>query len=44
MKTTCQIYKSSDKLPVTQQTKVESHGEETIGECPIRHGKGEVDK
>jgi hypothetical protein len=33
MKTTCPICKGSGKLPVTQQPKVESHGEETIGEC-----------
>jgi len=32
------------RLPVTQQPKAESHGEETIGECPTCHGKGEVDK
>jgi hypothetical protein len=23
---------------------VESHGEETIGECPTCYGKGEIDK
>jgi DnaJ-class molecular chaperone len=44
MKTTCPICKGSGKLPVTQHPKAESHGEETIGECPTCHGKGEVDK
>jgi DnaJ-class molecular chaperone len=44
MKTICPIRKGSGKLPVTQQPKAESHGEETIGECPTCHGKGEVDK
>ena len=44
MKTTCPICKGSGKLPVTQQPKAESHGEEMIGECPTCHGKGEVDK
>ena len=29
---------------VTQQPKAESHGEETIGECPTCHGKGEINK
>jgi DnaJ-class molecular chaperone len=43
MKTICPICKGSGKLPVTQQPKAESHGEETIGECPTCHGKGEVD-
>jgi endogenous inhibitor of DNA gyrase (YacG/DUF329 family) len=40
MKTTCPIC----KLPVTQQPKAESHGEEMTGECPTCHGKGEVNK
>jgi hypothetical protein len=44
MKTTCPVCKGSGKLPVVQQPKAESHGEETIGGCPTRHGKGEVDK
>jgi DnaJ-class molecular chaperone len=44
MKTTCPICKGSGKLPVTQQPKAESHGEETIGECPTCHGTGQVDK
>jgi DnaJ-class molecular chaperone len=43
LKTTCPICKGSGKLPVTQHPKAESHGEETIGECPTCHGKGEVD-
>ena len=34
MKITCPICKGSGKSPVTQQPKAESHGEETIGECP----------
>ncbi|HZA06196.1 MAG TPA: hypothetical protein VE619_00710 [Nitrososphaeraceae archaeon] len=29
---------------VTQQPKAESRGEETSGECPTCHGKGELDK
>ena len=37
-------YQGSDKVPVTQVLKAESHGEETIGECPTCHGKGEIDK
>jgi DnaJ-class molecular chaperone len=44
MNTTCPICKGSGKLPVTQQPKAESHGEETIGECPTCHGKGEADE
>jgi DnaJ-class molecular chaperone len=44
MKTTCPICKGSGKLPVVQQPKAESHGEEMMGECPTCHGKGEVDK
>jgi hypothetical protein len=32
MKTTCLICKGSGKLPVRQQPKAESHGEEMIGE------------
>ena len=44
MKTTCPICKGSGKLPITEQPKAESHGEETIGECPTCHGEGEVDK
>jgi DnaJ-class molecular chaperone len=42
--TTCPICKGSGKLPVTQEPKVESHGEETVSECPTCYGKGEVDK
>jgi DnaJ-class molecular chaperone len=41
---TCPICKGSGKLPVTQEPKVESHGEETISECPTCHGKGEINK
>jgi DnaJ-class molecular chaperone len=42
MKTTCPICKGSGKLPVIQQPNAESNGEETIGDCPTCHGKGEV--
>jgi DnaJ-class molecular chaperone len=42
--TTCPICKGSGKLPVTQEPKAESHGEETVSECPTCYGKGEVDK
>ena len=38
------VCKGSGKLPVTREAMAESHGEETIGECPTCHGKGEVDK
>jgi DnaJ-class molecular chaperone len=44
MKTPCPICKGSGKLPVVQQPKAESHGEEMIGDCPTCHGKGEVDE
>jgi DnaJ-class molecular chaperone len=44
MKITCPICKGSGKLPVTQEPKAESDGEEVIGECPTCHGKGEIDK
>jgi DnaJ-class molecular chaperone len=44
IKTTCPICKGSGKLPVTQQPKAETHGEETIGKCPTCHGKGEIYK
>ena len=44
MKTTCPICKGSGKLPVVQQPKAESHGEEMMGECPTCHSKGEVDR
>jgi hypothetical protein len=37
LKTTC-----SGKIPVTQQPKAESHGEEMMGKCPTCDGKGEV--
>lgn len=40
----CPICKGSGKLPVTQEPKVESHSEETIGKCPTCNGKGEVGK
>jgi hypothetical protein len=40
MKTTCPI----GKLPVTRQSKAESHGDKASGECSICLGKGEVDK
>jgi DnaJ-class molecular chaperone len=44
MKTTCPVCKGSGKLPIVQQPKAESHGEETIGDCPTCSGKGEVNK
>ena len=44
MKITCPICKGSGKSPVVQQPKAESHGEETIVDCPTCYGKGEVDK
>ena len=44
MKTICSICKGSGILPVVQQSKAESRGEETIGDCPACHGKGEVAK
>jgi DnaJ-class molecular chaperone len=44
MKTTCPNCKGSGKLPVRQEPRAESHGEEMIGECPICLDKGEVDK
>jgi DnaJ-class molecular chaperone len=40
----CPACKGSGKLPVTLEPKAESHGEETIGECPTCHGKGKVNK
>jgi DnaJ-class molecular chaperone len=43
-KVTCPVCKGSGKLPVTREPKAESHGEETIGECPACHGKGEANK
>ena len=43
-KVTCPVCRGSGKLPVTREPKAESHGEETVGECPTCHGKGEVDK
>jgi DnaJ-class molecular chaperone len=43
-KVTCQVCRGSGKLPVTREPKAESHGEETVGECPMCHGKGQVDK
>ena len=44
MKTICPVCKCSGKLPVVQQPKTKSHGEETIDDCPTCHGKGEVGK
>ncbi|HJT48150.1 MAG TPA: hypothetical protein VJ729_08190 [Nitrososphaeraceae archaeon] len=44
IQTTCPICKGSGKLPVVQQPKAESHGEETIGDCQELHGKREVDE
>jgi DnaJ-class molecular chaperone len=42
--TSCPICKGSGKLPVVQQPKAESHGEEMTGKCPICHDKGEINK
>ena len=39
---TCPIRKGFGKLPVTQEPKSQSHGEEMIGNCPTCNGEGKL--
>ena len=39
---TCPVCKGFGRLPVTQKSKCESHGEETIGDCSIYNGEGNL--
>lgn len=40
---TCPVCKGSGRLPVTQEPKAESDGEETMGNCPTCNGKGNLE-
>lgn len=40
---TCPVCKGAGKIPVTQEPKAESDGEETPDVCPTCNGKGTVE-
>ena len=42
MKVTCPICKGSGRLPITQEPRAETHGEQTIGGCPTCYGKEKI--